>query len=120
MRFHRSVTIARYLLKRLQICDLDDAPLILDHTGPLEGAPCDVHAVAPRAQHLSQVFLGQGQDIAAGQVARSKKPTGQALLHRMRDIAGGRLLSLGKQHLFVPNECRAERDALLGELADQL
>jgi hypothetical protein len=55
MRFHRSVTIARYLLKRLQICDLDDAPLILDHTGPLEGARCDVHAVAPPAQHLSQV-----------------------------------------------------------------
>src|SRR5258708_860673 len=68
------VTFARAFAKTIQVQHADVAAPVLDETGLLERVGHDRHARPSHPQHLRQKLLGEGDVLAADQVAAAQQP----------------------------------------------
>jgi hypothetical protein len=88
---------------------------VLNNACGLKRLRATVETLVPaHTQHLGQKLLREGKRITLGEVASPEKPAGKTLLDGVRGVAGRRLLRLRIDNLFMADQKRLQRGALLG------
>jgi hypothetical protein len=97
---NRLMTLARVVLDQIDAGDFDLAPSIRDQPLVLQLSCHVCDACSSHAHHLRQKFLGQWQ-LASGQIVHSDQPLAHAPFNTVHRVAGGGLLYLAEEELFV-------------------
>ena len=101
---HGVITFARGRPERIDVGDLDLSAAIAEHPGLLQRMRDDRNRVALDADHAGELLLRHRQRLSVPKVSRAQQPARQPLFDRMRGVAGGGLLCLGKQRLLMARE----------------
>jgi hypothetical protein len=100
---HSFVALAGRLLQPADIFDMEIAPLVSDQTFSMELARDICDARSPDPDHSCQIVLSERQ-IFAYQLIHSQHPAAHPRPNWVESIAGGRLLDIRYEELFVRSE----------------
>ena len=100
---HR-VAFAGCLLQRLPVQHFNRATAIPDHACLLQNSCSNTHRRPSRPKHLREKFLRQQDRFISHSIMRHQDPPSEALLHRVKTVAGGCLRNLCVEGLRITVE----------------
>src|SRR3954447_11969825 len=98
------IAFARCLSQGFYVHDLDFASGVFDKSGALERVGHHGNACASYPQHLRQIFLSEGEGVAARQIPGPQQPSAKSGLHVVSGKACCRLLCLRIDRLLMTDK----------------